>query len=935
MKKLISFLCAAALTVSSFAGLAVTASAETPKSVNVAIGVGDNAARVTTTDSSAVTGVLLLAKYTGNALTSLSVSIEFTTAENVALGAPYADGDKLMAWESLSSMKPITVTVTDPILMGEVSITGDKEVGAVLKADVSGLNTATGLKYEWSTATSADADTWTPVNQDVAKGTYVPTAAGAVKVKVTATGRDGSVESAPVTVTAITPTQDDNVTTEGLVTKVKVNADSTMAYGTSVGAALKDETTIKDNVTENAALTELYMNGLNGIDIRSAAYESYALLEFDDTSKTIQSMIGNDHLVSAVLVMPAGYSHSNARDFDIGVRPVKDWSDGTLESVGNKVKGNTVHFADNTTSPDTNFTVDITDILKSDGARQDGKYYFAACKYDKQAIIATIFSKEHTSGGSYIEFTVGYNVTYTYQDATGAPVAGLDVTLGGQTKKTDAEGKVTFSVGAGEHTATTAQTADVLATSTTATVTNDDVTAPVTTVNARVKTTLAVTAPESKEVIAGDATGITYTAVVKDQNEVAMTAEEAPVTWSILDSTDAPVTDGSVTVTDGKVTATAAATAGTYKVKAVAGGSTTDYTDTFTVKVVSPATVTVKYVDTENNPIGKEDTVITGIYQGEAYDLATAKPECFDQYKSSATAPFHVYNYDAAATGDVTSIASLAATQTITLKFTDEGEYYLYEDFEKDNSIFEGKSRVTVSVAKDDTLNSKVQSFVGAGNTQNGYGFSVLKNFPTLPKALVTVDFDYYDYERGIVTIGDASRGETGGSGKNSYSSAGAIFNVGITNNGKNSVIQGVETGSKTPIDGKWIHVHAVINETTKKVSYLITGADGQIAKADNVDYVDPTATSVGQIDVFGYINNGTQKIDNVKIQNADAPAVVKVPLTGVTLAAKASAAADAAAVADADITVGTVLVSTIAPADATGVTYEWYRGEDKIDGAT
>ena len=289
MKKLISFLCAAALTVSSFAGLAVTASAETPKSVNVAIGVGDNAARVTTTDSSAVTGVLLLAKYTGNALTSLSVSNEFTTAENVALGAAYADGDKLMAWESLSSMKPITVTVTDPILMGEVSITGDKEVGAVLKADVSGLNTATGLKYEWSTATSADADTWTPVNQDVAKGTYVPTAAGAVKVKVTATGRDGSVESAPVTVTAITPTQDDNVTTEGLVTKVMVNADSCLPHDgkySTIGATLKTDGTTADNVAGNAQLQEIYMNGVQGMRILAEpAYESYGLLEFDDTSK--------------------------------------------------------------------------------------------------------------------------------------------------------------------------------------------------------------------------------------------------------------------------------------------------------------------------------------------------------------------------------------------------------------------------------------------------------------------------------------------------------------------------------------------------------------------------------------------------------------------------------------------------------------------------
>ena len=288
-----------------------------------------------------------------------------------------------------------------------------------------------------------------------------------------------------------------------------------------------------------------------------------------------------------------------------------------------------------------------------------------------------------------------YDATVTVTDGTN-PLAGVTVTLNDKnalSATTNDEGVASFSVQAGSYTATVAKSGYIAPeTAPTLTVAKDGANTASAAMTAKVKTTLTVTAPASAEVTAGDATGITYTAVVKDQNDDVMTADEAPVTWTVLNAAgDTEINDGTINVTNGKITATDGATAGTYTIKASAGGSTTDYTSTFTVKVASPATVTLTYVDTDNNAIGKADETITGVFVGNALTIDPTSDDYkayFAEYgvanSGADEGTTTYYNYDAeATTSDVLTIAELAATQTITIKYSTDGKkYYQKETFD-------------------------------------------------------------------------------------------------------------------------------------------------------------------------------------------------------------------------------------------------------------
>lgn len=205
---------------------------------------------------------------------------------------------------------------------------------------------------------------------------------------------------------------------------------------------------------------------------------------------------------------------------------------------------------------------------------------------------------------------------------------------------------------------------------------------------------------------------------------------------------------------------------------------------------------------------------------------------------------------------------------------TDTRLFNVYEDFEDGKSLFLQASRVTTTVANDATLNSKVQVFTNAGNTQNGYAFSHYVFPNTITKPVVTVSFDFFlsNEDRSVITIGAASRGNTGGCSKNAYGSTGAIFNIGATKG--NAFIQGGTANLiKADYTGKWLHANVVINTTTKKVSYTITNGETEVTKATDVAYVDATSeiTAVGQIDLFGYINSKVNYMDNLQVTMADA----------------------------------------------------------------
>lgn len=193
--------------------------------------------------------------------------------------------------------------------------------------------------------------------------------------------------------------------------------------------------------------------------------------------------------------------------------------------------------------------------------------------------------------------------------------------------------------------------------------------------------------------------------------------------------------------------------------------------------------------------------------------------------------------------------------------------------FEDENAVFTGRSRVTVAIVDDATLNSKVVQFTNANNTQNGYAFADY-NFSSLVNkaSTVTVNFDCYigTGDRGRITIGDALvRGTTGGSAKNTSSTTGAIFTIGM--NKDNAVLNSTTNLAKATYGDKWLNINIVVDVANKKYTYTIKqkSDDSVIKTESDIDYLANDANACSQIDVFGYINNAVgAKIDNLSITN-------------------------------------------------------------------
>ena len=205
------------------------------------------------------------------------------------------------------------------------------------------------------------------------------------------------------------------------------------------------------------------------------------------------------------------------------------------------------------------------------------------------------------------------------------------------------------------------------------------------------------------------------------------------------------------------------------------------------------------------------------------------------------------------------TLSSWADVETTTTKF----------DFEDENAVFTGDSRITVAIENDENLGSNVVAFTNAKNAQNGYSFAHYDFSNLIPKAQkITVSFDYWNTNggRNYMTIGDAAvRGTTGNSSKTTYNKKGAIFRIGSDKS--NFYINDTKV-TLANFANKWLNVSVTINPETQKVSYSIKEVNGNELKAENdISYYDASATSCSQIDAFGYINNSKMaKIDNLTI---------------------------------------------------------------------
>ena len=214
-------------------------------------------------------------------------------------------------------------------------------------------------------------------------------------------------------------------------------------------------------------------------------------------------------------------------------------------------------------------------------------------------------------------------------------------------------------------------------------------------------------------------------------------------------------------------------------------------------------------------------------------------------------------------------------------------------DFEDDETPFIGDSRIIVGVGTVDGWDSKVATFKGAGNAQNGYSFAHYNFSDKVEKAAISiVSFDYYNANsRAIVTIGDAlvrGNGVGAGCAKATYGAKGAIFRIGSDKN--NFFINGVnQEGGVAAWTGKWLKVEVKVYNFDRQVEWVVTEGDEIVAQSGvtegegedavftpgKVDFWQADANEGTQIDVWGFISNGNNNyIDNLTITGAVDPSV-------------------------------------------------------------
>ena len=192
-------------------------------------------------------------------------------------------------------------------------------------------------------------------------------------------------------------------------------------------------------------------------------------------------------------------------------------------------------------------------------------------------------------------------------------------------------------------------------------------------------------------------------------------------------------------------------------------------------------------------------------------------------------------------------------------------------DFNNGETLFTGASRITVT-------NDNNAKFTCAHNSTNGYSLATY-NFSSAignDAIAVKIEFAFWipnenaSYRR-FFTVGQADLRT--GFGKQSYPTAGSMFAFGLARNSSANYfsINGASTtaaASAGTVLGAWAHAEIYVDHSTKKVNYKITSMDGETTyySADNVAFVDGSASYCNQLDFFDCQDNTVSYLDNLVI---------------------------------------------------------------------
>ena len=192
-------------------------------------------------------------------------------------------------------------------------------------------------------------------------------------------------------------------------------------------------------------------------------------------------------------------------------------------------------------------------------------------------------------------------------------------------------------------------------------------------------------------------------------------------------------------------------------------------------------------------------------------------------------------------------------------------------DFNNGETLFTEASRITVG-------NDNNVKFTCAGNSTNGYSLATYDFSSAIGTDATAVKIEFLFWipnetaaYRRFFTVGQADLRT--GFGKQSYSTAGSMFAFGLArNSGANYFsINGANTtaaASAASVLGAWARAEIYVNHSAKTVNYKITNVENTTTyySADDVAFVDGTASYCNQLDFFDCQNGEISYLDNLVI---------------------------------------------------------------------
>lgn len=192
-------------------------------------------------------------------------------------------------------------------------------------------------------------------------------------------------------------------------------------------------------------------------------------------------------------------------------------------------------------------------------------------------------------------------------------------------------------------------------------------------------------------------------------------------------------------------------------------------------------------------------------------------------------------------------------------------------DFNNGETLFTGASRMTVS-------NDNNVKFTCAGNSQNGYSLATYDFSSVIGEDANAVKIEFLFWipnqnaaYRRFFTVGQKDLRT--GFGKTSYATAGSMFAFGLARNSSKNYfsINGASTtaaADATTVLGAWARAEIYVDHSAKTVNYKITNVENTETyyNADDVAFVDGSASYCNQLDFFDCQNNVVSYLDNLVI---------------------------------------------------------------------